>query len=58
MLIRLVGLFFVGLGTLLTYFTYTEAAAANIVPQIVPVFYLGGGLIIIVGLAALIVRYK
>jgi hypothetical protein len=58
MLIRLVGLFFVGLGTTLAYFTYIEAVALDIVPQIVPVFYLGAFLMIAVGLAALVVRYK
>ena len=47
-----------GLGASLTYVTYEAAAQANIVPQIVPVFYLGAILLIIVGFVALIAKYK
>ncbi|MDA4136539.1 MAG: hypothetical protein OK449_06035 [Thaumarchaeota archaeon] len=57
-MIRLIGLVFLGLGASLTYFTYTAAAQASIVPQIVPVFYLGAGMLMLVGLIALIAKYK
>lgn len=56
-MIRLVGAAFLALGVLLTYFTYVGAEQASIVPQIVPVFYLGAGLIMIVGFIALIANY-
>jgi hypothetical protein len=58
MMIRLIGLVFLGLGVALTYFTYAGAADASIVPQIVPVFYLGSGMLMIVGLIAVISKYK
>ena len=58
MLLRLVGLFLLVIGSTLAYFTYVEAAQQNIVPDIVPVFYLGGGLLMVVGFAAVIVKYK
>ena len=58
MIIRLVGIVILALGVVLTYFTYSEAAAAALVPQIVPVFYLGAGLLIIVGFVALIAKYE
>ncbi len=56
-MLRLVGAAFLILGIALTYFTYVGAATASIVPQIVPVFYLGAGLIMIVGFVALIANY-
>ncbi len=58
MMIRLVGLLIAALGLVLTYFTYQGASQASIVPQIVPVFYLGSGLLVIVGVVAVIARYK
>ena len=58
MIIRLVGVFLLVLGAALTYFTYNEAAAADLVPQIVPVFYLGAGLLMVVGIVAVIAKYK
>jgi hypothetical protein len=58
MMIRLIGLVFLGLGATLTYFTYVGAVQASIVPQIVPVFYLGAVLLMIVGFVALIAKYK
>jgi hypothetical protein len=57
-MIRLIGAVFLGLGAALTYFTYVGAEQASIVPQIVPVFYLGSGLLMLVGLIAVIARYK
>jgi len=57
MIIRLVGLLLVALGVILTYFTYSEASAATLVPEIVPVFYIGAGLLIIVGFVAVIAKY-
>jgi hypothetical protein len=58
MITRLVGILLLVLGAALTYFTYNEAAAADIVPQIVPVFYLGAGLLMLVGFVAVIAKYK
>jgi hypothetical protein len=58
MIIRLAGLLLLALGVVLTYFTYTAATAADIVPQIVPVFYLGAGLLMLVGIVAVIAKYK
>jgi uncharacterized membrane protein YidH (DUF202 family) len=57
-MIRLVGVLLAGMGVALTYLTYMGAAQAAIVPQIVPVFYLGSVLLIIVGVIAFIARYK
>jgi hypothetical protein len=58
MIIRLVGIFLLVLGVILTYLTYSEAATADLVPQIVPVFYLGAGLLMLVGIVAVIARYE
>ena len=57
-MIRLVGVLLLGMGAALTYLTYMGAAQAVIVPQIVPVFYLGSVLLMIVGIVAIIARYK
>jgi hypothetical protein len=58
MMIRLVGLVFLGLGAALTILTYEGAVQAAIVPQIVPVFYLGAVLLMVVGLIAVIAQYR
>jgi hypothetical protein len=58
MITRLVGILVLALGLILTYFVYQGASSASIVPQIVPVFYLGAGLLVIVGAVAVIARYK
>jgi len=58
MMIRLVGLVFLILGAALTYFTYLGAVQASIVPQVVPVFYLGAGMLIVVGIIAVVAKYK
>lgn len=58
MMIRLVGLVFLALGVILAYLTYVSAVQAAVVPQIVPVFYLGAGMLIIVGAIAFIAKYK
>jgi hypothetical protein len=57
-LIRLAGLFVFALGAATAYLTYSEAAQANIGPQVVPVFYLVAGLLILVGFLAMISRFK
>ena len=57
-LLRLVGFVFLAMGGAMTYLTYSEASQANIVPQIVPVFYLVAALLIIVGLVATIAKYR
>ncbi len=58
MITRLVGILVFALGVVLTYFTYVGAGDSSIVPQIVPVFYLGAGLLVIVGAVAVFARYK
>ncbi len=57
-LMRLVGLVFLVMGAAMTYLTYSEASQANIVPQIVPVFYLVSILLVIVGFVATVSKYK
>ncbi len=57
-MLRLVGLVFLALGAAMTYLTYSEASQANIVPQIVPVFYLVSSLLMAVGFITTITRYK
>jgi hypothetical protein len=57
-LLRLVGLIFFAFGVSLGYLTYVESSQGNIVPQIVPVFYLISVMLIISGLMATIVKYK
>ena len=57
-LLRLVGLLFLAIGALLTYFTYAETANADLVPDLVPVFYLCAGILIVSGLTAMVAKYK
>jgi hypothetical protein len=58
MVVRLTGIVFLIVGAALTYFTYSAAASSSIVPQIVPVFYLGSGLLMVVGFVAIVAKYK
>jgi hypothetical protein len=57
-LIRLSGLLVFILGVAMLYFTYSEASKGNLVPQIVPVFYLVAALLAIVGFVAVIAKFK
>ena len=57
-LIRLAGLFTFALGAAMAYLTNAEGAQANIGPQVVPVFYLVSGLLLLVGILAMISRFK
>jgi len=57
-LLRLVGMVFFALGAALTYLTYQEALASTLVPQIVPVFYLCAGILMIVGVTAIFAKFK
>jgi hypothetical protein len=57
-LLRLVGLIILALGGAMTYLTYVEGSQASIVPQIVPVFYLIALLLMIVGIIAVVTKYK
>jgi len=57
-LIRLVGFLVFALGATLAYFTYVEAGAATVVPQIVPVFYVIAALLIFFGLLAMISKFR
>ena len=56
--VRIVGFLVFALGASLAYFTYIEAAAAGIVPQIVPVFYLIAVLLLFFGLLAMVARFR
>lgn len=58
MMIRLVGLVVLALGAVLAYFTYSSVTTASIVPQVAPVFYLGAGMLMTVGIIAVIAKYK
>jgi hypothetical protein len=57
-LIRLVGIMFFALGAAMTYLTYQEAAAATLVPALIPVLYLLSSMLLVAGFVALIARYK
>ncbi len=57
-LVRLVGFLVFALGATLAYFTYVEGAAATIVPQVVPVFYLVAALLILVGFLAMVSKFR
>ncbi len=57
-LLRLVGVLFFALGAAITYLTYQEAAAATLVSQLVPVFYLCSGMLMIAGLLAILAKYE
>jgi hypothetical protein len=57
-LIRLVGIMFFVLGIALTLLTYQEAAAATLVPTLVPVLYLCSSMLVVAGFVALITKYK
>jgi len=57
-LIRLVGIMFFALGAAMTYLTYQEAAAATLVPALIPVLYLLSSMLMVAGLVALLARYK
>jgi len=57
-LLRLVGIMFLALGAAMTYLTYQEAAAATLVPALVPVLYLLSTMLMVAGFAAFIARYR
>lgn len=57
-LVRMVGIAFFVLGLIMTYETYVEAAADNLQPPIVPVFYLCAAMLVLAGLAAIVAKYK
>lgn len=57
-LIRLVGIVFFVLGIALTVLTYQEAAAAALVPTLVPVLYLCSSMLVVAGFVAILARYK
>ncbi|MDA4121545.1 MAG: hypothetical protein OK456_00010 [Thaumarchaeota archaeon] len=56
MVIRLVGVVFLAIGATLTFFTYHTAN--SLVPQIVPVFYLGAVLLMVAGAFAIVIKYN
>jgi hypothetical protein len=56
--IRLVGIMVFGLGAAMTYETFVEAAAATLVPQLVPVLYLCSTMLMLAGLLAAVSKYR
>ncbi|HUI01581.1 MAG TPA: hypothetical protein VLX56_08125 [Nitrososphaerales archaeon] len=57
-LIRLVGILFFVLGASITYLTYQEAAASDLVPPLIPVLYLCSVMLMVAGFVAIIAKYK
>jgi uncharacterized membrane protein YidH (DUF202 family) len=57
-LIRIVGVLFLGLGIIMTYLTYEQVIAAVLVPPLAPVLYLCSIMLMIVGFVALISKYR
>ncbi|MDA4117265.1 MAG: hypothetical protein OK455_02855 [Thaumarchaeota archaeon] len=56
--IRMVGILVFGLGAAMTYETYIQAAAAALVPQLVPVLYLCSSMLMLAGLVAIVAKYR
>jgi hypothetical protein len=57
-LIRMVGVAFLALGSIMTYETFVNAGGDGIQPPLVPVLYLCSIMLVVAGLAALISKYK
>ncbi len=57
-LIRLLGLLVLGFGGALLYYTYANAAASGVAPEIVTINYALGLLLVIVGLFASFAKFK
>ena len=57
-LVRLLGLFVMGLGAALVYFTYANTTVVGIAPEIITVNYALGLLLLVVGLFAAFAKFK
>lgn len=57
-LIRLLGLLILGFGGALLYYTYANATASGVAPEIVTINYALGLLLLIVGLFASFAKFK
>ena len=57
-LVRLLGMFVLGLGAVLIYFTYSNATVAGIAPAIITINYALGLLLLVVGLFAAFAKFK
>lgn len=57
-LVRLLGLIVLAFGLLMLYYTYTNANAAGMVPEIVTMNYSLGALLSVVGLFATFSKFK
>ncbi len=57
-LIRLLGLLVLGFGGALLYYTYANATASGVAPEIVTINYALGLLLLIVGLFASFAKFK
>ena len=57
-LVRLLGMFVLGLGAALIYFTNSNATVAGIAPAIITINYALGLLLLVVGLLAVFAKFK
>jgi hypothetical protein len=57
-LIRMVGVAFLAIGSVMTYETFVNAGGDGLQPPLVPVLYLCSLMLVIAGVAALISKYK
>jgi hypothetical protein len=57
-LVRLLGLFVLGLGAAMVYFTYSNATVPGIAPEIVTINYALGLLLLVVGVFAAFAKFK
>jgi hypothetical protein len=57
-LIRLLGLLVLGFGGALLYYTYANATASGVAPEIVTINYALGLLLVVVGLFASFAKFK
>ncbi len=57
-LVRLLGMFVLGLGAALIYFTNSNATVAGIAPAIITINYALGLLLLVVGLLAAFAKFK
>jgi hypothetical protein len=57
-LIRLIGLLVLGFGGAMLYYTYANATASGVAPEIVTINYALGLLLVVVGLFASFAKFK
>jgi energy-converting hydrogenase Eha subunit E len=57
-LVRLVGLIVFAFGVALIYYTYTNAADSGFAPQLVPVYYFLGLILLVAGAVGAFAKFK